>query len=384
VVVGGGPIGSALSLYLARAGREVLLLDAGASSRKICGEGLLPAAWEVLSDLGIAERLTQRGTIRGITYGLAGEFVSGALRKPAFGVQRSHLMQAFTEALAASTVEVWRGTRLQELTVLKDGLELSLRGAGGGVQRERCGFLVGADGLHSTVRRKAGLESARPRRFYRWGTRCYFRSRESREQVQVNLGPGLESYLTPLGAGLFGLAFLWSPQTLGRPLPGKGKVWERLLRLMGPGFLETLPSPLGDPWGDDRAIGPLQQGVVSPLHPGGRIALVGDAAGYLDALTGEGLCLGLRQARSLANCILEERLGDYPNEHRAIKRRHHYLVSGLLWLIQRPVLRKRVFRALLASPEQFAAVLGFAVEEAKWRTLLSPQLGRFIATLALP
>ena len=111
------------------------------------------------------------------------------------------------------------------------------------------------------------------------------------------------------------------------------------------------------------------------------MALVGDAAGYLDALTGEGLCLGLRQARSLSQCILEERLFDYPEEHRAIKRRHQWTVSGLLWLIHRPRLRERVFQALHKTPEQFSAVLRFAVEEAGWNTLLSRHLLRFLREL---
>ena len=68
-IVGGGPIGSALALRLSEVHR-VVLIDAGAAPQKICGEGLLPAAWEVLSELGLEHRITRRSPIRGISYGL--------------------------------------------------------------------------------------------------------------------------------------------------------------------------------------------------------------------------------------------------------------------------------------------------------------------------
>lgn len=384
-IVGGGPIGSALALRLGQEHR-VVLIDAGAAPAKVCGEGLLPAAWEVLSELGLQDRITRRAPIRGISYGLfdsKGELktVAGSLLKPAFGVQREHLMAAFRSALKDSDVDQRTETRLRDFSWTGRGVALDLESEDKSRQQLACDLLIGADGLHSSVRRKAGLQSTRPRRFSRWGARCYFRSEETREQVCVTLGSGLESYLTPLGDQLFGLAFLWSPSTLGRPLPGSGEIWRRLFALMGPRFPDVLPKPSEDFFGDDRAIGPLQQPVTSPLHPSGRVVLVGDAAGYLDALTGEGLCLGLRQARSLSNCILEERLSHYPGEHRTIKRRHQWTVSGLLWLIHQPRLRARVFEALHKTPEQFSSVLRFAVEEAGWSTLISRHLLRFLREL---
>ena len=109
-----------------------------------------------------------------------------------------------------------------------------------------------------------------------------------------------------------------------------------------------------------------------------RQALVGDAAGYLDALTGEGLCLGLRQAKSLAQAILAKNPKSYPSQHRAIKARHHFVVNSLLWLLHQPQLRQRVFQALAISPRLFQSVIQFAVEEANWTTLLSPDLPRFL------
>jgi 2-polyprenyl-6-methoxyphenol hydroxylase-like FAD-dependent oxidoreductase len=386
VIVGGGPTGSALALKLSRAGRSVRLIDAGASSQKICGEGLLPAAWRILTDLGLDHHLPERAAIEGISYGMtgpAGELrtVSADLKMPAFGVQRGRLMAGFSKALDASGVEISRGTRLRDLSLTSNGVRLQVQSTENGSETIDANMLIGADGLHSMVRRKSELQSGKPRRYARWGARCYFRSQEQRHRVEVTLGSGLESYLTPLGKGLYGLAFLWSPARLGKPLPGEGKVWERLLGLMGPEMQQALPKREGELLGEDRAIGPLQQQVKSPLHSSHRIALVGDAAGYLDALTGEGLCLGLRQADSLAGCILNGRISDYPREHRKIKFRHQLTVSGLLWLVHHPKLRERVFGALIQAPSQFEALLQFAVEEAGWLSLLNSETFRFLKAL---
>jgi 2-polyprenyl-6-methoxyphenol hydroxylase-like FAD-dependent oxidoreductase len=384
-IVGGGPVGSALALMLAQRNIPVVLIDAGASEHKICGEGILPAGWQVLQDVGLAESLLERSPLEGLSYGMeirgVWRSMSAPLKGAAFGVQRSHLFRTFHTALESSAVELWEGTRVRDFTIGQESIDVKIQRPGSGLQTLSCRLLVGADGLHSSIRRKAGLVSPEPSFYKRWGTRCYFRSSERRRCVEVTLGNGVESYLTPLGGDLYGLAFLWSPQRLGRPLTGTGPLFRRLLPYLPSGLMTRLPQPQGEFWGGDRAIGPLQQKVASPLHESGRVALVGDAAGYFDALTGEGLCLGLRQAKCLAECIEKGTLRDYPAQHRAIKWRHQIVVGGLLGLIHRPKLRDWVFSALLDSPKQFQAVIRFAVEEASWTSLLSPDLPRFLLRL---
>lgn len=379
MVVGGGPVGSALALLLDRAGVPVVLLDAGASSEKICGEGILPAGWRVLCQLGLDQNLPSRAPIEGLVYNMGGTVsLSARLQREAFGVPRPDLVRTFSEALSASSVDLRRQTRFRSWSRSGEGLEISYCDQENRAHHLRCQFLVGADGLHSTVRRKSGLQSESPAAYRRWGTRCYFRSSQERSSVEVTLGKGVESYLTPLGQGLYGLAFLWSPHLLGRPLPGEGPVFERLLAFLPSDLLTKLPPPEGEFWGGDRAIGPLQQKVSSVLHPSAPIALAGDAAGYFDALTGEGLCLGLQQAEALAACLVKGRPADYPALHRAIKFRHGLLVGGLLFLIHRPRLRERVFHALAGAPAQFEALIRFGVEEASWFSLLSQDVLKFL------
>lgn len=381
LIVGGGPVGSALALQLHRAGRDVLLVDAGASPGKVCGEGLLPPGWAALERLGVAGLVTSKAAIEGLSYVLP-DPRSGALRtlrapvtRASFGVRRELLCQAFETALSQEAVPVARPSRFRGLCWRDGQVKVELEQAGE-KRQIGCSVLVGADGLHSSVRRGAEMGSTRPRRFARWGCRVYLQNPLCRG-VTVTLGEGVESYMTPLGDGLCGLAFLWSPARLGRPLPGEGATWERLLARFPTSVRETLPASTQF-FGADRAIGPLQQQVTSPLHASGRIALVGDAGGYLDALTGEGLCLGLLQAEALAALYLNGRLSDYPVAHRAIKQRHQVVVHLLLWLLARPALRERVFGALLRTPELFVKLLRTAVEEQPWQRLVTPDAGRFL------
>ena len=383
LVVGGGPVGSAVALELHRAGREVLLIDAGASPGKVCGEGLLPPGWDALQALGVADLVEEKAPMSEIVYQMPsprdGDLrpLRAVLSRPSYGVRREVLCRAFSQAMDQHGVEVWRPARFRKVET--GGPYLKVEVETGEVVTVHCRTLIGADGLHSPVRRHAGLQSSQPRTFSRWGTRIYLRA-TPRPGVVVTLGDGVESYMTPLGADLFGLSCIWSPHLLGRDLPGDGPVWRRLMSRFPESFRQTLPDDSAF-FGSERAIGPLHQLVTSPLHPEGRIALVGDAAGYLDALTGEGLCLGLLQARALCQCVLGGDLSAYPRLHRDIKRRHQIVVTLLLKLLSHAALKERVYASLVGAPGFFRALIGLAAEHKSPSSLLVPDLPRFLALM---
>ena len=152
----------------------------------------------------------------------------------------------------------------------------------------RARYLAAADGLHSPIRRSLGLEQTSPGP-RRWGIRRHVQTAPWSDYVEVHWAPGAEAYVTPVADDCVGIALLSS---------GRG------------GFdchLEEFPALRdrieGHPHEPDRAAGPLRQNVSS--RTAGRILLVGDAAGYVDALTGEGLGLAFGAAELLVDCVIE-------------------------------------------------------------------------------
>ncbi|MCC5691560.1 hypothetical protein, partial [Klebsiella pneumoniae] len=140
-------------------------------------------------------------------------------------------------------------------------------------------MLVAADGLHSPLRRAAGLdvESAGPRRF---GLRQHFRVAPWGARVEVHFAGGVEAYVTPAGAQRVGVAFLWEDGAVERVR------FDALLARF-PALAERLAGAAPD--SAPRGAGPLLRRVRGRVAD--RFALVGDAAGYVDAVTGEGLSL---------------------------------------------------------------------------------------------
>ncbi|HEV2888732.1 MAG TPA: hypothetical protein VGX49_17610, partial [Jatrophihabitans sp.] len=102
--------------------------------------------------------------------------------------------------------------------------------------------------------------------------------------------------------------------------------------------------------------GPLRQRTRARVA--GRILLVGDAAGYVDALTGEGITVGLTAARSLIRCLVAGRPADYERLWLRGSRRYRTLTGGLLWTAGRPVLRRGIVRTAAAAPKVFELVVG--------------------------
>ena len=104
-----------------------------------------------------------------------------------------------------------------------------------------------------------------------------------------------------------------------------------------------------------RGAGPLRQ--ESTARVAGRVLLVGDAAGYLDALTGEGISVALACAPLLVACVRDGRPGEYERAWREASRRQRLLTSSLLWLCQRPSTAPRIVPLAARLPAVFAAAV---------------------------
>ncbi|MEM6457555.1 MAG: FAD-dependent monooxygenase, partial [Acidobacteriota bacterium] len=137
----------------------------------------------------------------------------------------------------------------------------------------------------------------------------------------------------------------------------------------------------------DRGWGPLRQDVRAVQR--GRALLVGDAAGYLDAITGEGLSLAFHHAAAAADALVasaergdDRQLRRYRARHRAVHALPDAIIRGMLWLEARPPLRRRVLRALAAEPALFGRLLAVHGRAAAPHAVVRPDLARFALRLA--
>jgi flavin-dependent dehydrogenase len=345
VVVGGGPAGLATAIRARLAGMSATVVERSAPPiDKACGEGLMPDAVASLREIGVEPRGLP---FRGIRY-FDGEAMAEGLfpRHHGLGVRRLELHRALAARAEETGVRLLWGVKALGLA----GCEVE---TGAGKLRGR--FVVGADGLRSRVRGWARLEG-RPAKLRRFGVRRHFAMAPWSDFVEVYWGPGCEAYVTPVAEDEVGVALLW----------GDGKA-------TFDGLLERFPT-LSERIGAaevrsrDRGAGPLHQKVGRVRK--GCVVLVGDAAGYLDAITGEGLAVALHEAKALVEALEQGDLGRYARAHRKINRLPNVMTKLVLALEKRPALRSRAIRALAAEPALFSRLLGIHA-----RTLPVRELG---------
>lgn len=355
-VAGGGPAGLAVAIHARLAGLSVVLLERQvAPPDKACGEGLMPAGLEALEAMGARALLdpSRCAPFRGILYAQAGSrpAVARFSRGEGLGVRRTALVEALAARARALGAELRRG-ELRTFAVLPDRVALD---TDGGPLEAR--VLVGADGLHSPVRAAAGLALPAPPGPRRFGLRRHFALAPWGDLVEVHWAAGLECYVTPAGPELVNVAFLWDEPV--RAQTGPAGFAALLARF--PAVEERLrgAAPASEP----RGAGPLLRPVRA--RAGERVALVGDAAGYVDAITGQGLTLAFRGAGELVRALpkplegkpLHAALRAYDRALRGAWRRYAWPAQALLWTARRPALRRALWSAASAAPGVFRAIV---------------------------
>ncbi len=339
VVVGGGPVGLGTAIEAAQAGMRVAVVERRPGPvDKACGEGLMPAARTALERLGVAPDGVE---FRGIRY-LSGDRTATALFSagPGLGVRRTTLSTAL--GARADVLGVTRVAATAGPPLLGDGWVEA-----GGV---RAPWLVAADGLHSPTRRALGLDVGSGRRdrpgrggpAVRYGLRRHYRTTRWTDLVEVHWADDAEAYVTAVAEDLVGVALL---------CPG-GETYDRWLARF-PALADRLAG--AEPATPVRGAGPLRRTARRRVH--GRVLLVGDAAGYVDALTGEGISVGLACGRELVRCLVDGRPDDYDAAWRRTTRRYRILTGGLLQAARRPALRRTIVPAAARLPRVFRAVV---------------------------
>jgi len=335
VIAGGGPAGLATAISARLEGFEVTVLDgARPPIDKACGEGLMPDGVSVLESLGVDLQEVNSHPFRGIRY-LDGHLSAEGVFPGAFGlgIRRTELHRALRCRAEGLGVDLRWGMRVHGVTA--EGFETEH-----GVVRGR--WLVGADGRASRVRRWSSLDGRRARH-RRFGVRRHFELEPWSDLVEVHWADGREAYVTPVGKRLVGVALLWS---------GATATFDDLLASF-PNLRQRLENtPVAS---KDRGAGPLEQRCRAVIN--GNLALVGDASGYLDAITGEGLALSFRQAVALVEAMAAGDLERYVAAHRRIVRYPNRITRLLLLIERHPRLRRRVMRSLAADPKLMSRFL---------------------------
>jgi flavin-dependent dehydrogenase len=395
VVVGAGPAGAATAILLARQGLAVALLDRARFPRdKICGEYLSPEGSRILDRLGVLSRVEARGArpLRGMRVlapdgtRLVGDYQPDGpwqgYRPHALAVRRRMLDLTLVERAREAGVSVHEGVRVVDLlgegrrvtgVVAEPALPAGRRTF---AERFPARLVVAADGRASVVAQRLGL-----RRPHRWLRRLALvadveGARGDPERGEIVLAPPLYSILNPVTPRVGNLSLVIPVEEARRHKADLEGYFDRVTRSL-PGCREWLEDARRV--GPVRALGPLAYRVAAPRADG--VVLVGDAAGFLDPFTGEGIYAALRAAELTAEIgarALER--GDVSAAALQPARRRYraeFAAKTRVTLILQRVIARRALSAgaarLLASrPALLARLMGVLGDFVPPRALLEP------------
>jgi 2-polyprenyl-6-methoxyphenol hydroxylase-like FAD-dependent oxidoreductase len=341
-VIGGGPAGLAAAIEARRRGFHVVVADGNRPPiDKPCGEGLMPDSIAALQQLGVEIAPGEGHSLRGIKF-LEKEKSATACFPATRGVglRRTVLHKKMLDRAFDLGVEFLWETPVTGIS--GDGVVL----AGGNFVRAN--WIIGADGGQSRVRRWAGLESSNKRDSRRtW--RAHFLVAPWSEYVEIHWAEKAQAYVTPVSANE--VCVVMVSRNENRDIRVALNEFPELAnRLRG----ERLSRPAR---GTITATNRLRRVFR------GNVALLGDASGSVDAITGEGLSLSFHQAMALAEAMEKNCLDLYQKAHRQLARRPTFMARLLLLLDGRSRLRRRTLTVFKNNPEVFARLISIHVGE---------------------
>ena len=360
LISGGGVAGSTLAILLGRRGLQVELFErSNFPKEKPCGEGLMPAGVAVLNRLGLGEAVGG-APFYGVRYHFGKQVTEGrfpqtsGLPVSGRGQRRKHLDEVLFRAAAnAPGVIAHTGTHVDG-PLRENGRVVGMFVDG---QPRSAALVVAADGVHSQLRHKMGLNA--PVRRKRFGICAHFRLAKDHAQapcVDVFLGHGHELYVTPLPGGEVLVAVLADAQQLVQSVERSFRRWlfaepELAKRLEGAEQITPL-----------LATSPLAAQARSGVAPG--FVLLGDAAGFLDPITGGGMTQALMTAELLDRYIPDRVSQDdswlwmFERARRALLFDYRILTRMVLWLADHPRLGQRLLWIMDALPSVFSHLIG--------------------------
>lgn len=329
-VVGGGPVGLVAAIEARLVGLSVVVIEQrDGVIDKACGEGLMPGAVPLLDRLGVHP---DGMPIRGITYVQGDRRVTHRFAgTPGLGARRL----ALHSALSRRAHELGVQRLASKVDVIEHVGERVL------VSGVSARYLLGCDGLHSSVAQLSGLALPAPSRHRRYGIRQHFELEPWSDTVEVYYGRSAELYVTPIAQREVGIAMLGAQHT-----DFDAAIAE----------IPELADRLADatPTTTRRGAGPFRQRTRARTE--GRVLLVGDASGYVDAITGEGLRLGFAQAAAAIDAIVANAPQRYEGDWRQITRDFRVTTTALVGFATSP-LRRGIVPLSAALPGRFGAVV---------------------------
>src|SRR5215470_14723970 len=341
LVIGGGPAGLAAAIAARQKGFHVTVADgAKPPIDKACGEGLLPGTLAALQELGLNISTVDGRIFRRIRF-LDGEISAEAdfSAEYGMGVRRTVLHQTMAEHAETSGVQL-----------LWHSLVMGMCRAGAivGGKEIQTKWIIGADSIQSRVRRWSGLDAGSSRRV-RFAQRRHYRVARWGDGVEVYWGRQLQVYVTPLGKEEVCVSVISRDPRMQ---------FDEALR-----EFPVLASSL-----TNAELSGVQRGTITAMCKlervcRGNVALIGDASGSVDAVTGEGLGLSFRQALALADALDVRDLGKYQLAHRRLATRPHVMSRLLLLLDRYAAFRRRVLRGLAGDSDLFTRLLTAHMQE---------------------
>ncbi len=337
-IVGGGPSGLAAAIALRNIGWLVTLFESGTPPiDKACGEGLLPHSLRALRELGVdvsndGESGGNGFPFRGIKFidehsCVAADFPSA----PALGLRRTVLHDALMRRAVEMGVDLRWGCK-------SNGSETQYD------------LTVGADGGNSHMRRHGGFGGERCAS-KRYGFRQHFEVAPWSEYMEMYWGRSCQLYVTPIAADQVSVAVVSRDQSFR--LADAFEIFPKVkARLKGRSAITS----------ERGSLSTMRR--LSRVYRG-KVALVGDASGSVDVITGDGLGLGFQQAIALARAMETGSLHHYEKAHRKLAWKPRLMANLLLTLEAHPTVRHLALATMAACPQVFASLLATHVRESR-------------------
>jgi len=338
-IVGGGPAGLAAAIAVRLKGFDVVVADcAQPPIDKACGEGLMPDSIDALRRLGIAFDPEQSFAFRGIRFiGDGGTVAADFPRGRGVAVRRVRLHQLLIDRAQELGLKLLWRTRVTGMSET----DISLDG-----QKIGCRWIIGADGERSRVRHWAGLDATRSESL-RYGFRRHYRVKAWTDFMEVYWSDGYQLYVSPVARDEVCVALLTCDPHL-RLNDAIPRCRALARKIEGAPVINT-----------DRGAVTATRRLGRVVR--GNVALIGDASGSVDAITGEGMGLAFRQALALGDALAADNLNQYQAAHRRLARRPRFMAQLMLTLDRFPRLRPRVLQALAFQPKIFERLLAVHV-----------------------